>query len=133
MKKSMRDDMTAEEKADLDAMFEEIYAEALKDGADPQNIEEFKEFREHVESLPLIDVGPASQDAGAEQYMIVNEDSLHDEDGPHEIDPAIVPEYAKVDKQNVLHLEILANELTRNFDGRYVVISNTRYWELKNT
>lgn len=49
--KTIREEMTAEEKADLDAMFERIYAEALANGADPKNIEEFKQFREEHENL----------------------------------------------------------------------------------
>lgn len=53
--KSIREQMTAEEKADLDALFEKIYADALAKGADPKNIEAFREFREDYENLPTFE------------------------------------------------------------------------------
>lgn len=67
-----------------------------------------------------------------EWWVIVEEGGMHDEDGPYEIDPSIVPEYAGVDKTDYPYLEALAYELTRSFDGRYVVISNTEFARLKN-
>ena len=70
---------------------------------------------------------------GAEQFMIVSEESLDDEDGPHEVDVAIVPEYAEIEKHDRVTMERLARRLTDNFDGRYIVLSSTQYQQRKNS
>ena len=70
--------------------------------------------------------------AGHEQYMVVEEDTLNDEDGPHEVDVKIIPEYGEIEKHDRVKLQALAHRLSDNFDGRYIVISSTRYSELRN-
>ena len=70
---------------------------------------------------------------GAEEFLIVNEESLHDADGPHEVQAELVPEYGLIAKHDAAQLRRLAERLTQNFDGHYVVISQTRYQELKDS
>jgi hypothetical protein len=70
--------------------------------------------------------------SGHEEFMVVAEDSLHDEDGPHEVDVEIIPEYAEIEKHDRVRLQALAHRLSDNFDGRYIVISSTQYQELRN-
>jgi len=69
---------------------------------------------------------------GHEQFMIVEEDSLHDEDGPHEVQVALIPEYGEIEKHDRVKLQTLAHRLSDNFDGRYIVISTAQYEELRN-